>query len=247
MGRRAGSRRRVGLALLPAVAPLGRHRLAVVIVLVMAACLAYLLKNTPTQYSDSSTVVFSAAFADVNPSPALSQSLIASEAMMTETMMSPGMAEQVRAAGGTAPFSMIPFNVYNMQYPDYAEPTATLTATSLSEADAQRTFRIVLRVLTQRMAVIQADARVPAENRIQVNTVGSTGTLVQPGSPARAFGGLVLLTLIAAISAANFLDRRRARLDSLGPGPARSGRGTCGTRPRSRPQRSAATSGPPAR
>jgi hypothetical protein len=240
------------MRLLPAVAPLGRHRLAMVIVLVMAACLAYLLKNTPTSYSDSSTIVFSAAFADVNPSPALSQSLIASEAMMTETMTSPGMAEQVRAAGGTAPFSMIPFNVYNMQYPDYAEPTATLTATSVSEADAQRTFRIALRVLTQRMAAIQADASVPAENRIRVNTAGRTGTLVQPGSRARAFGGLVLLTLIAAISAANFLDRRRARRGPLGPAPgarrpAPSGRGTRGTRPRSRPQRSAATSGLPAR
>jgi hypothetical protein len=197
--------------LLPAVAPLGRHRLAMAIVLVMAACLAYLLKNAPTSYSDSSTVVFSAAYADVNPSPALAQSLIACEAMMSETMTSPGITQEVRAAGGTAPFSMVPFNVYNMQYPDYAEPTATLTATSVSEAAAQRTFRIVLRLLGQHMATIQADAGVPEENRIQVNTAGSTGTLVQPGSRARAFGGLVLLTLIAAVSLANFLDRRKTR------------------------------------
>lgn len=202
------SRRRAGLALLPAVAPLNRHRLAMLIVLVMAAGLAYLLNTAPTSYSDSSTVVFSATFAQINPSPALAQSLIASETMMAETMTSPAMMAQVRASGGTAPFTMVPFNVYNMQYPDYAEPTATLTATSVSEADAQRTFRIVLQVLTKRMTSIQADAGVPAKNRIRVNTAGSTGTLVQPGSRARAFGGLLLLTLIAAISVANLLDRR---------------------------------------
>jgi hypothetical protein len=51
---------------------------------------------------------------------------------------------------------------------------------------------------------------VPVENRIQVNTAGSTGTLIQPGTRVRAYGGLALLTLIAAISAANFLDRRAA-------------------------------------
>ncbi len=212
----------MGIALLPAVAPLGRHRLAVLIVLVLAASLAYLLKTAPIPYSYSSTVVFSAAFAEINPSPALAQSLIASETMMSETMTSPAMMAQVRAAGGTAPFTMVPFNVYNMQYPDYAEPTATLTATSVSEADARRTFRIVLQVLTRRMTAIQADAGVPAKDRIQVNTAGSTGTLVQPGSRARAFGGLVLLTLIAAVSTANFLDRRRAaRTAPRPPGDAR--------------------------
>jgi hypothetical protein len=195
---------------IPAVALLGRHRLAMVIVLVMAACLGYLLKHAPTSYSDSSTVVFSAAVTDVNPSPAIAQSLIVSETMMVETMTSPAMVQQVRAAGGTAPFSMIPFNVYNMQYPDYAEPTATLTASSVNEAAAQRTFQVVLRLLSQRMARIQADAGVPAGNRIRVNTAGSTGIVVQPGSKARAFGGLVLLTLIAAVATANFLDRRRA-------------------------------------
>ena len=68
---------------------------------------------------------------------------------------------------------------------------------------------MVLRVLTRRMAAIQAAAGVPAENRIQVGTAGSTGTLAQWGSRARAFGGLLLLTLIAAISTANFLDLRR--------------------------------------
>jgi hypothetical protein len=193
-------------------ARLCRHWAATAAVLVVALVLAYHLKTTPPAYSDSSTMVFMAPEAQqdagANPASLLGPSLISSEVMMAYTMTSPGMVSEIRAAGGTAPFTMTPFNLYNLQYPYFAAPAATLTATAPSAAVAQRTFTIAVRLLQARLAAIQADVAVPRPDRIRVYTAGTTGATMQPGSRVRAFGGLALLAMIGVITVTNVLDRR---------------------------------------
>jgi len=150
------------------------------------------------------------------------RSLVATEMMLVQAMLSPPAQSQVRAAKGTAQFEFVPFNLYNMQYPDYLGPVVTLTTTSPSAVDVQRTSRVVLRLFEQRLAAIQEDAGVPPGDRIQAYLVADTGPVIQHGSRARVFAGLALLTVVAVFMVLAFLDRRQGRVGKhrrVGPRP----------------------------
>lgn len=189
-----------------------RHLVAVLIVLIIAIGVMIDIKSTPTTYLESATVVFTAknSLADPHSAGEYVVPLVATEVMTAENMMGGPAESQVRASGGTASYQFAPLNLYSMQYPDYNEPAATLTTTSQSPADVQRTFGVVLQVLGRQLATLQA--RVPVTSRVHVYLVGDSGLAPQPGSPARAYGGLALLTVVALFSVVNFLDRRRFRV-----------------------------------
>ena len=198
-----------------------RHLAAMVIVMTIAAGVTYSMMNAPPTYSESGTVIFSAGplLGESGVSASFTNPLIATEVMMSQTLTSSLAQSQVRAAGGTAAFELAPYNLYSLQYPDYGEPAATLTVTSDDPAAVQRTFRVVLDILEQRLAALQADVR--PHDRVQDSLVGNSGIAAQSGSSIRIFGGLVLLTVIAMFMVANFLDRRRYRPGAPAPGPRR--------------------------
>jgi hypothetical protein len=187
-----------------------RHLLAVIVMLMLAAGVAYDIKSTPPTYSESASVAFTVTkfLAWPNVPATVRKPLIATEVMMTQALMTRPARQQVSAAGGTAQLQFSPFNTYNLQFPDYAEPIATVTATSPSRAEVQRTLRVAVRLLQGRLAALQAQAGVPASDRIRASLVADTGPLAQPGSPARVFAGLALLTVVALFMVTSFLDRR---------------------------------------
>ena len=213
-----------GMTLSEIAALMRRHVLAVTVTLLISAAVGYAIGRTAPLYSESATVVFAAknSPAGSRSNPSFAVPLIATGVMMAQTMTSPPGQSQVRSAGGTAPFQFVPVNQYSQQYPNYDEPAATLTTTSPQPADARRTFGAVLRLLGQRLASMQARARVPLRSRIQDSLVGDTGLTVQRNSSIRVLAGLVLLTLVAVFTVANFLDRRpRRRGARAGAVPAR--------------------------
>jgi hypothetical protein len=198
-----------------------RHLLAVLIVLIIAVGVVFDIKTTPTTYLETATVVFTAknSLADPHSAGEFVVPLVATEVMTAENMMSAPEESQVRAAGGAASYDFVPLNLYSMQYPDYNEPAAILSATSQSPADVQRTFSVAVQVLERELAAIQA--RVPQASRIHIYLVGDSGLAAQPGSSTRVLAGLALLTIVAVFSVVNFLDRRRRRVRSaLGVMPA---------------------------
>jgi hypothetical protein len=197
-----------------------RHLLAVTAVLAIAAGLGYGLERTPPMYTESAAVIFTVkgSVADSRPSATYLPSLIATEVMLGQALMTPPWESEIRDAGGNASFDFAPFNSYSLQYPDYYEPGTMLTATSQRPGDVQRTFSIVFRLLGQRLAAMQAEARVPVSNRIRALLVGNGVPVAQPGSPTRVLGGLLILAMVAVFTVANFLDRRSGR-------PLRSTRG----------------------
>jgi len=201
-----------GMTVRKIAALMRRHLVAVIVVLTIAAGVTYSIVSTPPTYSETATVIFSAgpSLADSRASASFMIPLIATEVMMSQTMMSSPTQNQVRAVGGTASFELVPYNLYSLQYPDYGEPITMLTVTSPSPAAIQRTFGAVLGLLGRRLAAMQA--QVPPRNRIQDSLVGDSGIAAQPGSSMRVLGGLVLLTVIAVFMVANFLDRRQYRL-----------------------------------
>jgi hypothetical protein len=200
---------------------LRRQPLATAAVLVIAASITCGIESAPVTYVQSATVVFTLDHtpADAGPtepgtkSPGLVnpyiEPLITTEVMMTQVMVGPAAQSQVRAAGGTAQLGMTPENLYSLQYPDYAEPSASLTATSTSTAAVRRTFTVAAELLARRLAALQAQAGVPARDRITTVIIGDTGPVAQPGSRPRLFGGIAVMTIVALVMLPVFLDRHR--------------------------------------
>jgi hypothetical protein len=203
------------------VALLRRHILAVMAVLVLASGAGYDLKGSAPTYSESATVVFTVKavlFRAFDHYSTFRNSLIATEVMMAQDLSSHDAEAQIRAMGGTAQFQLAPFNVYDMQYPDYAEPFGTLTAASTSPANVQRTMALALKYLASRLATVQAQAGVHPGNQIHIYLTGKVPPTKQPGSRTRVFAGLALLTVVAVFIVSNFLDRRRCRTSVRQPG-----------------------------
>jgi hypothetical protein len=203
---------------------LRRHILAVAVVVLLASVAGYDILTTPPVYSESGSVIFTVArhlmglAASSDQSALIGQSLIAAEATMVEAVSSPSAAASVRAAGGTAQFTVTPFNSHNLEYPDYAVPSATLVVSSPSPAATQRTFHLVVGTIEDRLAVAEERAGAAAGNRIRVYLAADTGLQRSSGSAVRVIGGMGVLTIVAVLAVAGLLDRRRRP-----PGARRAG------------------------
>jgi hypothetical protein len=181
--------------------------------LLIALCVAYDIKSSPPTYSDSATVVFSATGGLVSPSrhPAASSSLIVTEVMLTEGLLTQSGLARAHGGGAQGSISAVPCNQYSMQYPDYAEPCAALTATAPQAAVAQRTFWLAYRLLTTRLRELQMRSGVRPRSRIYTWLAGSTGPVPQRGSHARVYAGVALLALLSLLAVSGLFGGRASR------------------------------------
>ena len=196
---------------------------AVAVVLILAAGLGYDFKNTPPTYLQTATVIFSIPESRTIPDAyeSLAPSLISSGAAMAQIMMSPQSQRRIQARGGTADYDLALINFYNEDYPNYSDPVIRLKTASPSPAVTRRTFWVAKRLLKHLLRSRQVKAGVSRRYRITAQIVGDTGPVVQAGSAKRVYGGLALLTLVAASLVWGFLGRR---INARGPviGNARS-------------------------
>ena len=170
-----------------------------VVVLLLAAGLAYKFSRAPRTYVQSATVVFYLPKSRNTPNGylAFAPSLITTGNAMTKLLMSPQAQHQIQAAGGTASVNVGLVNLYDDEYPNYGMPLATLTTTSPSPAADSSTFVLAVRRLQRLLTRRQAQLRVRPRNRISAQIIGDTGPLVQAGSSKRALAGLAVLALVA--------------------------------------------------
>lgn len=197
-----------------------RHLAAVVGVLILAVGVAYMLKTTPTTYTEGGTVVFNPPVSKAFPNPyqSGSNSIITTAGVLTAFMMGAQGQQQVAAAGGTVPYQVALVNSYDQEYPNYSSPESTLFATSTDLAGVQRTYAAAMQVLTRQLAARQAALGVPVVDQITAKMIGNPGPLAQPGSKKRSLGGLLVLTVIALFAVSIFLDRHPVRLRGYSPG-----------------------------
>lgn len=189
---------------------------ALVWVLILAAISAHGVVRDPESYLESGLVVLStqkASAAIYNPYSTVGQSLITTSAAMVESLTSPQSQTLVRKAGGAAEFSLTLVNFYNQDYPEYADPLATLTAQSADPVAAHRTFKAVLDVLRRLLAERQVGVR-PLD-RVSIQVVGDTGPVIQAGSLKRSLAAFGLLTVIAVGMLTRFFDRHQSLLTRL--------------------------------
>lgn len=179
-----------------------------VAVLLISAAAAYDIKKTPPIYSDGATVIFFTTrhLADPSREAALDQSLIVTEVMVAQTTMS-----LVSSAGRRVHIAAVPCNRSDLEYPDYAEQCATLTAAAPDPGAVQQAFSAAYRVLRSRLMTLQADSGAAPRRRIRTYLVGMSGALPQKGSRARVFAGLAVLTIIVILTASRFSEFHRIR------------------------------------
>lgn len=197
------------------IALLRRHVFAVAAILLLAAAAGYQIQSRPPVYADNGSVVFTVTnrLADHESSPALSallsRSLIAAEAAMAEALSPPVTSGTLRTAAGMANYTITPFNSYDLEYPYYSLPSATLAVTAASPAAAQTAFGSVYHQIAAQLADLQVRTRVPRANRITAYTAANTGPVRQTGSRLRVAAGLAVLTALAIFVVAGSLDRHR--------------------------------------
>lgn len=215
---------------IPVVASLLQWRaVAMLAVLAASATAAYAIRTSPPIYADGATVIFYAApkLAHSVGETSFDQSLIVTEAMLAQTTTA-----QVSVAAGAIQIQALPCNRSDLEYPDYAEQCATLTASSSSPAAAQQAFRLAYRALTSRLAGLQASSGVAARDRIRTYLVGTSGPVPQQGSRSRTLAGLALLTIISSVTVWRFFGFHPFGFHPFG---LRNRRSRHGARRRARP------------
>jgi hypothetical protein len=189
-----------------------RKRLRLILVaatLLLAAGAGYDIEVSQPEYLESATVELFLPKAQNAPDSyyMFAPSLIASSEVMAQILMSPSSQRQIDVGGRGTGVSLALVNLYNEEYPDYGVPLTTLTAVSPVAADAHRTFVAAARLLHLVLTTWQRQLRVPPRQRISARILGDSGPVIQAGSRARVFGGLALLTAIAAGLAWNGAER----------------------------------------
>jgi hypothetical protein len=202
-----------------------RHKLAVAVVVICSIAVVGDIKYARHSFGESATVVFEAPTSVANPNPYTTfvSSLLSTGDVVTRILNSPQLAQRIRNEGGSAQYAVGLVNLYNLEYPDYGQPYATVSTVSESPVTTHSTFMIVSKELVRVLADAQAKSGVPAHDQITAHIVGDTGPIVLAGSTKRAYGGLLLLTVIAVIMVAAGLDRWRVRRGKT-PGPRRGRR-----------------------
>ena len=182
--------------------------LAWLAVLIIIAGTGYDIKTARPTYSDGATVVLSLRHPMTN-SPAkansIDASLVATEVMLAQTTI--GHAD---TSAGKVQIIAFPCNRSNVEYPDYEEQCATLTATAATPAAVYRAFWLAYRTLKSRLLRLQASVRVTPHNRIRTYLVGISGPVPQPGSRTRVYGGLGLIGLLGILVTSRFFALHRS-------------------------------------
>jgi predicted O-methyltransferase YrrM len=188
-----------------------RHRIAVTFVALAAGALSYHLIHANPGYMDSGSVAFTAPRNSVTMFQDIRSLQVAGE-VTAQYMMDRQGEQEVRAAGGTAPYNVAMLNIYNEEFPDYNQPYVTITVMSDYPQAAQQTFGAVLGVLRKATAMVQEQVGANPENEVKATLVAApTGPVAQGGSHKRSYAACGVLTIIAMYLVAGILDRRRRR------------------------------------
>jgi hypothetical protein len=183
--------------------------MATLVVLALLAGVTYDIKTSPPIYSDGATMIFYVT-RKMAKTPeqinSVDQSLVTTEVMFAQTA-----PEYVGTTGGKAQIDAFPCNRFNLEYPDYEEQCATLTATAPGAAAVSRGFRLAYRMLKSRLMRLQVATAVRPPDRIRTYLVGISGPQPEQGSRARVFAGLGLLAFIGMLTASRFFEQRGPR------------------------------------
>lgn len=143
-------------------------------------------------------------------------SLVLMGDVLARTMQTAAARRSVGHAGGRADFQVELFNRGSEQYPIYDQPYLTVTTSSPVPAEAERTQRAVIAVLSVELRRRQIRTGSHAGSYIswRVTDSNSTAVLVT-GQPSRQLLAILVLGFVVAVYLSLVADRHGDRLRAL--------------------------------
>jgi hypothetical protein len=189
-------------------------RLGVVLGIAAVAIFAcYGIHRDRPVYVENATVLFGSPVLTTYPRAYswLAASEIATANAASQAATGPRSASRIRAAGGTAAYRVQLINLYNLDYPDFSYPEATISVSSPGAAVTHRTFTLVTRMLNGILAGLQKRAGVAPDHQIVARIISDSGMLAESGSRKRAYVGVILLATVASAAAWEAISRLAVR------------------------------------
>ncbi|MFR0355638.1 hypothetical protein [Streptomyces sediminimaris] len=146
---------------------------------------------------------------------------------VVQQLRSPAGAAELRAAGVTGTYHLVPRNSGTSATPQYLIPSLQVQSQASSADAAVTSVRRIVDVYSRHVEQLQTAQRVPAGARIIPSVLTSPSAAEVRGSKSRGLAGTALLGLSAGVIGALWLDRYamsrrktpRGRRRSSGPLP----------------------------
>ncbi|MFJ3923361.1 hypothetical protein [Streptomyces sp. NPDC090022] len=203
-------------------------------VLVLAAVVAaagalQVLRPTRT-YVSSAIVVLKPPVTGGQPNQLtnLQPPLAAVSYAAVQQLQSPAGAAELRAAGVTGTYRLMPRNSGTSVTPAYLIPSLQIQAEHAAAAAADQAVRKIVEAYTRHVADMQAEQRIPESARMSVTLLVPPTAVARTGTKSRGLAGTALLAGVCGVAAALWTDRllthrSRRRRAGAGTGPRSTG------------------------
>jgi hypothetical protein len=176
----------------------------------VGAGVTYHLLHVDPGYQEKGVIAFvgskssTGLFADEN-------SLLVAQELTDFYMQSAQAKAAVRAAGGSASYTVDLVNLSSQEFPNYGVPYVTVTVNSPSPAVTATTYAAVVHVLSNNLELEQSKSGARSNTLIRAIAASQPkGPIIQSGSHIRVLAGMALLVLILTVGIVSFLDRHRS-------------------------------------
>jgi hypothetical protein len=193
---------------------LRRHPLVALVMITIAGVVTFATAHVRPDYEARYVITLLSPEAPFprNSYASFSPDLVLLAQVSAEVLSSPHGRHLVRENGGTADYQVALYNRGNQELPIYDEPYLTLTATSKSAAQAQRTMQAVLTALRTQVDDSQRRRGAQPGSYISWRITKSTGQPIPVNlGSTRQLIAIVLLGAIGTIYAALLADRLEPR------------------------------------
>ncbi|WP_405528140.1 hypothetical protein OG592_09595 [Streptomyces avidinii] len=194
-----------------------RRRWYVLIVAGVLAAAGAVQVLHPTQtYLSTAIVVLKPPVTDNQPNQLanLQPPLAAVSYAAVQQLDSPAGAAELRAAGVSGTYRLIPRNSGTSVTPRYLIPSLQIQAEQAGPAAADTAVRKIIEIYTRHLTDLQAQQGVPDSARMSVTLLVPPTAVVQTGTKSRGLAGTALLGAVGGVVAALWTDRlltRRSR------------------------------------
>jgi hypothetical protein len=186
-----------------------------VVGLLCTMCAVYLVHKRPVSWQACGSVIISAPTTPTSPNAYNDPqaSLVAATGLITLTLQSPQIQQQIRATGATGNYQAVVHNTGTTETVAYSEPEMDVCATSLDPEMAVQTTNAVVAEFHSLLHAGQVEAHVPPKYYLSETVLAAPGSVPEAGRPTQAYLGVGIFGLVATATCAVWTDRylRRRR------------------------------------
>ncbi|MFJ8565047.1 MULTISPECIES: hypothetical protein [unclassified Streptomyces] len=198
------------------VRALRRRWYVLIVAAVLAAAGAVQVLNPAQTYLSTAIVVLKPPVTANQPNQLanLQPPLAAVSYAAVQQLDSPAGAAELRAAGVSGTYRLIPRNSGTSVTPRYLIPSLQIQAEQAEPAAADTAVKKIIDIYTKHLTDLQTQQGVPESARMTVTLLVPPTAVVQTGNKSRGLAGAALLGVVGGVVAALWTDRlltRRSR------------------------------------